>query len=208
MKLTLLPYFLFGVLLVVVACENQSASSATEEVTQDLSSSDQYLEKGQKIAFATFGALSSELKAAMEEGGVKNAVQYCNTAALPITDKLAKENGASIKRTSLKLRNSKNAPTPEELAILEKFQQLEADSEAVKPIVEMVDDHTVAFYAPIRVNDFCLKCHGTVGASLLEEDYALIKELYPDDKAIAYEAGALRGIWSIQFPKEAPSQAQ
>ena len=47
----------------------------------------------------------------------------------------------------------------------------------------------------------CLKCHGKIGETLNEDDYTIIKKIYPDDKAIGYDNENLRGIWSIQFEK-------
>jgi len=45
----------------------------------------------------------------------------------------------------------------------------------------------------------CEKCHGKIGSTLKEADYASIKSLYPEDMAIGYKTGDLRGMWSISF---------
>jgi len=44
--------------------------------------------------------------------------------------------------------------------------------------------------------------HGTPGNEIGNENYEHIKKLYPDDKAINYTVGELRGIWSISFNKQ------
>ena len=60
---------------------------------------------------------------------------------------------------------------------------------------------TVAFYAPIKVQDLCLNCHGQPGTDIKAADYDLIKKLYPEDEAVGYKSGDLRGMWSIRFEK-------
>lgn len=68
--------------------------------------------KGTDIATTSFFALSGKLKAALEQGGVPNALEYCKISAYPLIDSLSELHHATIRRTSLKLRNSNNAPSP------------------------------------------------------------------------------------------------
>ena len=68
----------------------------------------------------------------------------------------------------------------------------------VNPLVYS-DGSTNKFFAPILTKELCLSCHGTPGNQLSEADYAFIKEIYPYDKAINFNSGDLRGIWSIKF---------
>ena len=55
------------------------------------------------------------------------------------------------------------------------------------------------FFAPILDKGLCLTCHGIVGETLLPENDEKIKTLYPEDKAVGYSEGDLRGVWSIMF---------
>ena len=138
--------------------------------------------------------------AAMKKGGVPEAVQYCNLAGLPLIDSLAQAHEVSIRRTSLKIRQPKDAPTAAEKKALDQYHAQFSAGEVLKPFVE-----TNTFYAPILVSEACLKCHGKLGETLKQEDYDLIKQLYPEDEAIGYAAGDLRGIWSITFVTKTPS---
>ena len=45
----------------------------------------------------------------------------------------------------------------------------------------------------------CLVCHGTINETVTIKMDSIIKSLYPNDKAIEYSEGDLRGIWSITF---------
>lgn len=198
MKIKLL-FFSFALLLAaVLSCENQSANQAETAAAAPVSDS-VYVEKGKLIASATFAALSGKLQAAMAEGGVPNAVEYCNLAAYPLVDSLSKVHQADIRRTSLKVRNPENAPTEAEKAALEFYTQAMGAGQALRPQVQRSADGTVVFYAPIQINAFCLQCHGKVGETLRTEDYAVIQQLYPQDRAVGYSEGDLRGIWSIWF---------
>ena len=195
-------------LMMQCAEPNSSQESAISEVDRQfpttLTSEEeaQYLKQGKQVVGATFSALSSSLMKAMQEGGVPRAVTYCQVNALPITDSLAVTHQARIKRTSNKIRNPKNAPTSLEISILADYQKA-VDQEGIpQPRVALVDQQTVAYYAPIFIMEPCLKCHGQVGKTISQEDYTLIQSKYPEDQATNYQLGALRGIWSVELNRE------
>jgi hypothetical protein len=160
-----------------------------------------YLEKGKTITAGTFSQMSARLASALETGGVSHAVQYCNTVALPLTDSLSNIYQATVRRTSMKIRNLENRPVEWEKEVLNTFFAQKTTGETLKPIVEQIDAQTVAFAAPISMLPLCLNCHGTPGETMKAEDYAVIKNLYPADEAINYAEGDLRGMWSITFKK-------
>lgn len=201
-----LLYFLAvaGIIGLLATCTHQPASK--QQMEEQAVNAEAYMERGAAIAAASFTALSGRLMAAIKKGGVPEAVQYCNLAGLPLIDSLAQAHEVSIRRTSLKVRQSKDAPTPSEKKALEQYHAQFAAGEVLKPFVETNSAGETAFYAPILVSEACLKCHGKLGETLKAEDYDLIKELYPDDEAIGYVAGDLRGIWSITFATKAPRQ--
>lgn len=157
-----------------------------------------YLKEGGEIAQATFKVLSQNLQNAMAEGGVENALKFCNVNAMPITDSLAKHYNVEIKRTSHKVRNPNNNPTSQEQVVLENFLSKE---KILKPLVQQSEDGSVAFYAPIVMKGLCVTCHGQVGSTLAEKDYQIIQSLYPEDKATGFNVDELRGMWSITFNK-------
>jgi len=193
----LLSISIFIIILFFAACEisNQSAPTVSEK------DKEVYLQKGAAIASATFATLSGNLQKAMQAGGVPNAVKYCNLAAFPLVDSLSQVHKAKIKRTSLKVRNSKNQPTSMELRQLKSYRKQEASGEKLNASVIAIDEQKVAYYAPIQMMTLCEKCHGKIGESLLKKDYEVIKNLYPKDEAINYTNGDWRGMWSITFEK-------
>jgi hypothetical protein len=158
-----------------------------------------YTKKGKIIAQATFKKMGGEVVKNMKKGGVETAVLFCNKEASKLTAEMEQKYEVSIRRTSLKLRNTDNAPTDEEKAIIKKYNELKAHGEELKPIVESGKTEQIHFYAPIKIKKKCLSCHGQIGVSMEQKSDSIIKILYPSDKAIGYKEGDLRGIWSITF---------
>ncbi len=161
------------------------------------------MRRGNIIADSAQKLLGSSLKNAIAEGGVQNAVKYCNLAAYPIMDSIETHFGVEVKRASLKVRNPDDKPNQLEKQLLEAYQyQIDTDDKLSSNIQKDAEDYLL-FTKPITIeNALCLKCHGEVGKYLKEEDYALIKSLYPQDNAIGHQMGDLRGMWSIRMSKK------
>lgn len=182
--------------LALTQCKSDSSKKEVQSSDQE-TNNDLFIEKGKSITSSTFLALSTELQKAMKEGGPKNAIEYCNLNALSLTDSLSKLHSATIKRTSNKYRNPENKPTDQERVALDYYQRQLSLNQAMLPKVE-TDKNGTVFYAPIIVQDMCLKCHGDKENISI---YDLIKEKYPEDLATGYKQGDLRGMWSVTFKK-------
>ena len=195
-------FTLFSIFFTFSACgpasQDSEAGDAGDGALTDVEQR-QVIDDGKAIAQATFAELSSNLAVAMSEGGVENAVQYCNLVAYPLVDSLSAVHDAVIRRTSLRVRNPRNQPSEAERAILQAYHEQASEGEALTPQVERLNGQRIAFYAPIKIQPLCLQCHGKVGEDVKESDYALIRERYPEDEATGYEPGDLRGMWSITF---------
>jgi hypothetical protein len=174
-----------------MACDN----SLTKEEKQ------QYTVKGKEIAQATFKDLSTNLKGQMKAGGPSKAIPFCNEQAMPITQKLSQQFDVSIKRTSNKIRNSKNNPTARETEIISEYSKMLANNKKLAPIVEIDENNEKHFYAPIVLKSKCLACHGKLNENVSVKTDSIIKSYYPNDKATGYAEGDLRGIWSVTFKK-------
>ncbi len=168
---------------------------------KDLAEEDRkvYLKKGKEVAAQTFTALSGKLQSALKEGGVPGAIDYCHLNAIPIIDSLSKVHNAAIRRATLKARNKLDQATTQEKQILLDYEKQLSEKKTLAPLVEKNRTNNISFYAPIKVNAFCMQCHGKLGETITEENYNLIKEKYPNDKAIGYSDGDLRGMWRITF---------
>ena len=191
-----------ALILVGLASCNSNTTDVPNRQEVATSVDEQYLERGQAITSLTFKTMSGHLKSALETGGVSNAVKYCNLAAEPLVDSLAKAYDVQIKRTSHKLRNTNNKPTKQEIIVMEQYL---SNPNLRTPQIDTTSN-TVHYYSPILIMDNCLKCHGVLNKDVLASDYAIIKELYPNDQAVGFKLGDLRGIWSLEFSSSSPSR--
>lgn len=195
MRVVIISVYILSLLFILANCTGKKEDSTA--LSEGLEKA--YLAKGEEIVKATFLALSSRLSGALQTGGVTHASQYCNTIALPITDSLSKEHKATIKRTSLLLRNPANEPLDWERGIIAEYGKKLNLGEALTPVIRLLPDNRIGYAAPILMPPMCLQCHGEIGTTLMASNYDLIKKMYPRDKAIGYFEGDLRGIWSITF---------
>lgn len=159
------------------------------------------VEKGKSIAQQTFAALSGNLKSAMAMGGLEHAVSYCNVNAMPLTDSLSNHFNVTIKRVSAQYRNPKNKPDSLEMYYLVDYKRGLLNGKELQPVFDESGARG-RFFAPILTKELCVSCHGLPGNEISESLYADIKKLYPDDQAIGFKAGDLRGMWSITFAEE------
>lgn len=157
--------------------------------------------KGMAYAKAAQTALGKNLIKAIGEKGTIGAIEFCNTRALALTDSISVMNNAVIKRVSDNPRNPKNMADEEELGYITYFKKLVASGKDPKPIVK-IEKNEVDFYYPITTNAMCLQCHGQPNDQVTGETLARLKNLYPADEAIGYEANEVRGIWGINFEKK------
>jgi hypothetical protein len=61
----------------------------------------------------------------------------------------------------------------------------------------------VRFLRPIRVAQPCLACHGTP-ATYSPAVRGLLRERYPQDQAVGYQVGDLRGAISVRIQETIP----
>ena len=146
--------------------------------------------------------LSSELKAAMKEGGPKAAISVCRDRAPSIKARLSRETGWKISRVGTRVRNPLlGMPDGKEAAILNRFQRQLDDGAAFDELeytgVEKTGGREYFRYMrPIEVKAQCLGCHGPKDKqpTAIREQ---LEEEYPHDRAVGYKAGELRGAFSV-----------
>ncbi len=142
------------------------------------------------------GALKPQLKQALQSGGPVNAIGVCAVRAPEIAKQLSLETGWQLKRVSLKFRHSKTAmPDKWEEKILRQFDERQSQGElpAEMAYAEVVGDQ-FRFIKAQGVEAICLTCHGETLDSSVRD--ALNKH-YPDDRAIGYSLGQVRGAFSL-----------
>ncbi|OQW93496.1 MAG: hypothetical protein BWK79_10825 [Beggiatoa sp. IS2] len=143
--------------------------------------------------------LKSELLKALQAGGPAAALATCNEKAIPVTTTIAEKHGLKVGRTSLKLRNPKNAPDEWETKVLKNFVERQVQGKNLSKmefyeVFEKDGKKQVRYMKAIPVAEPCLTCHGT---EIVPEISAKLKTLYPEDKATGFKLGDLRGAFTL-----------
>lgn len=163
---------------------------------------DAYAAEGRGIAKRFMQNLGGALKAALEEQGPQGAITVCRMEEPEIRSALAADTGWQVGRTAIRFRDAANAPTGDELAIMQAFERRLAageDPAAVEAVrvVERDGAPWVHYMKAIPTGPLCTTCHGTdVDPDLLAE----IRRQYPDDRAVGFEVGDLRGAFTFYAP--------
>ncbi len=193
---------LFVVVTVLWNCNHDSVK-ITEPTNEELI---RILPEGNKISADLLNLLKRELKNAIAEGGLENAIEVCNLKAIPIAEIIEKasEDNIKIKRTTFNYRNLENAPDDIEKSALEHFQNLLAENKSLPDhyIQKVIRQNVVHYYyfKPLIVENICLGCHSNpenMDTRLLNQ----LSRLYPEDKALGYKEGDFRGLISVIIPE-------
>ena len=204
MKSNLLLFIILVIGIIFTSCNAKKTGSDISEDKSIPSEQEKshYFDNGREIAKLTFKVLSSNLKGAMQEGGVEKAISYCNVRAMPLVDSLSQAHEAKIRRTSLKVRNSKNRPDQNESKALNAYARKFDQGLDLSPKIIQETDDSIHLAAPILIKPLCLNCHGVVGSTMSQTNYDYIRKYYPEDEAIGYGLDDFRGMWSIKFAKD------
>ena len=135
----------------------------------------------------------------VQEKGAENALASCRLQVTGITDRLALHSGWEIRRTSFKVRNLNNLPDPWEEDVLRLFEQRLAEGVAPETfefakVVNLDGQRVFRYMKPIIMQDFCTTCHGQTLSPALAKKVA---EKYPEDQAVGFKPGELRGAFSM-----------
>jgi hypothetical protein len=191
-----LSSFSYGLNATVIA-ETESTAEAVPEAVVNFY---------KKTIVAFTKNLQGELQGAMKSGGPVNAISTCNLTAPKIAEEASSAENMHLSRVSLKNRNPNNGVEAGSWQenVLQQFAERKAAGEDPMQIdytsTKLVDGtETYVYMKAIPTPDLCLNCHGS---ELKPEVQAKLTELYPDDKAVGYEVGDLRGAFLIMQAKD------
>lgn len=191
------------VLVLVLACFSCRAPLKAEN---PLSKAPEVLPEGfqdevarAEAAMAALGAqLLPRLAKALGEGDEVSALKVCQVEAQELTEDVASKQQLQLGRTSFRIRNSKNAPRPWALP----WVMQGATHEASKEPLRVIDlGNRVGVLKPIATQALCLKCHGN-REDFSSELKAALKQAYPEDLAVGFKEGEVRGYFWAEVPRE------
>jgi hypothetical protein len=193
---------LISVISAFIGCDNKKSTDDSIVTEGEFIADSVYIESGNKIVGATFDTLRKSLFSAISLHGLEGAITFCNERAYPITNIYA--DSVVIRRTSLRVRNESNYPDSLEVIVLNEMDKLmNASQTPGVRIVRHSSNGEVHFFKPILLQPMCTNCHGAPQTQIQSSTLARIQQLYPNDKAIDFKDGDLRGLWHVIFkPKE------
>lgn len=159
-----------------------------------------YVAEANAIIMDFMNGLKGELQRALEQEGPVGAIGVCEKAAPEVTRSVAAKHGWKVGRTALKLRNPDNAPDEWERQVLERFMtRKEAGADPKELVATKVvgdgDDKIFRYMKAIPlVEKPCAICHGT---NVDPDLRARILELYPQDEAVGFKPGDIRGAFTL-----------
>ena len=174
-----------------------SVSGVVAEPTEE-----DLVRQAQVIAADFQANLKSALMQAMSSGGLVSAIEVCRLESPKITGELSGD-GWVVARTALKVRNPANAPSPWQRSQMESMvKALAAGEQAAALTVSDVREggeggegkelRTFYYMQPIMTGKLCLTCHG---AQLAPDVQQALNKSYPDDQAVGFSEGDLRGAF-------------
>lgn len=177
------------IIAALASCNNKQKPITNEEKAN-------FVALGDSISAAAQKLLLQNVSSAIQQGGTDYAVDFCNTNAMNLTDSAANEFKVFISRLSDRNRNTNNAITTEIDSLA--WQKIKSEKAS---FVEETSSGEIYFYKPISIAmPTCIKCHGSE-LDIAESTQKVIKEKYPNDKAVGYKLGDLRGMWKIKMSK-------
>lgn len=195
MNVKLLILVLSSSLLINCQNTNSEKNNKPEMTAQEKTA---LIQKGKKMVLESQTVLGQNLAKTIKTMGTENALAFCSTKAIYLTDSVAKINQVKIKRVSDKNRNPINAANAEETAYIQKLKIDISEGREAQASLQELDGKWVAYY-PIVMVDKCLQCHGKKETEILPNTLSHITALYPEDKAFNYETNELRGLWVIEM---------
>ena len=157
------------------------------------------MQETRDIASAMLKELGQTLQAAMANGGPENAIGVCKTQAPEIAQNLSTKHQLQVARVGTRARNAvMGQPNEWQALALKQFDARLAcgdkphDIEYVQLTKSGAYDLELRYAKPIVMQAMCTACHGST-EQITPSVKAKLEQMYPNDKAVDYKPGDLRG---------------
>ncbi len=162
------------------------------------------IEQARGVASAIPPKLLNMLTDEIAKGGMDGAIAVCREKAPQMAKAASEKSGWNVRRVSLKNRNPKAVPDAWERSVLEDFDaRAKAGEPAAKlergEVVSVGNEKFYRYMKALPTNDLCMNCHGPA-EGIAPAVSQRLHELYPDDKAVGYAPGEIRGAITLKRP--------
>lgn len=151
--------------------------------------------RGRALLAPFKASLQQALKAGLADGPVA-AVDACRLRAPALAEAVTPD-GVRVGRGSHRLRNPDNAAPDWVEPILARYLAEPSDRE---PATVPLGEGRAGYVEPIVLGPLCETCHGD---AIAPELAARIASRYPEDRAVGFRTGDLRGVFWVEMPAEA-----
>lgn len=186
-------------LLTTLLCTNLIlAMDANTTSSKEMSAKQEGVQYIKLLGETLKGELQTHMKA--DETGLA-AMGFCTAKADDITKEINKKlpTYASVRRTALKARNENNLPDTIDTEVMKAYEASIASKTFLPTDIKVVEEgNTTRVYAPLVTQGACLKCHGN---NISKEIQGEIAANYPNDKAVGFKEGSLRGVIVAEIKK-------
>jgi hypothetical protein len=160
------------------------------------------LGEAKKLSAEFVQKLGGILKQQLESAGTASALSVCKDVAPAMSAQYSNDKRI-VKRVSLKPRNSSiGVADAWEANQLKQFDMAAASGKPAAEIethavIDEQDGRWFRYMKAIPTQAMCLQCHG--GADNIQPNVqTLLKQLYPNDLAVGYKVGEIRGAISVK----------
>lgn len=176
---------------------------ATLMTTQGAVAADEpWMADARAVATAVPPKLLQVLTDTIAKSSAADAVTVCQDTAPKMAKAASEQSGWQVRRVSLRNRNPKAVPDAWERETLEDFDRRAAAGEAPASLeratVQIVDGKPLQRYMrALPTQGLCLSCHGP-SDQLAPGVADRLNALYPDDRAVGYSLGQIRGAMTLK----------
>lgn len=184
------------------ACTARETVSTTPPVADSAS-----IARAQAAANALAPDLAQMLMTELKANGPVSAVAVCADSAQARTATHSTD-GLLVRRVGTRVRNPANAPDSLETRLLAYLQEQKLAGAMPQELMEVAQTGEnggweLRYLRPIALQEFCTTCHGDP-SQIPSDVKAIIAERYPDDQAVGYAVGDLRGAVAVRVALPAP----
>jgi len=172
-----------------------------------ISRADEKSEADIALARQASGELGKTLKMKMQDAVQRHsftgALAVCQQDAPAIAAGISMQHDIVVRRVSTKVRNPANQPDEWEQAGLLRLEEKinsgtdPATAEESGYVANLSGEKEFRYLKAIVVEPLCLTCHGEVLEDAMKAE---LTARYPEDTATGYQAGQLRGAFSVTIP--------
>ncbi len=189
-----LPIMLIGLLTQALVSHTAAAQGGEAD----------WVPQARSVATSVPPKLLAVLKDEITRGGPEGAITTCREQAPSMARAASEQSGWQVRRVSLRNRNPKAVPDAWERAALEDFDRRAAAGEPPAKLeraetVEQDGRRVQRYMRALPTIDLCMNCHGTPDR-VTDAVAARLKALYPDDRAVGYRIGDIRGAMTLVRP--------